>query len=257
MAVAPGPHASCRATDPVLPDVRSRGFAPIDESERRALDARCAQVGRPILPPSRRGRPARAAPARRDVEHARRARRRALRSSRRCDAARRTRPRPTPSWCCCRKSCDRCRSQRVPATAAVETGSTGVQDIPSLVSRLGWHLAYLPGRRNRLRPDGATGADRGVAILSSLPLSAPRSHRVADRATAARGAVRRSCTARCRTAVPGGCASSACTSRTALAHGASGPGPAPHARARPKRSSTRCRCRLRRMRRCPARPRGR
>ena len=36
---------------------------------------------------------------------------------------------------------------------------------------LGWHFAYLPARRNRLRPAGATAADRGVAILSTLPLS--------------------------------------------------------------------------------------
>jgi endonuclease/exonuclease/phosphatase family metal-dependent hydrolase len=58
-----------------------------------------------------------------------------------------------------------------PIATATATEPTGVQDIPSIVSRLGWHLAYLPGRRNRLHPDGAAGADRGVAILSSLPLT--------------------------------------------------------------------------------------
>jgi endonuclease/exonuclease/phosphatase family metal-dependent hydrolase len=62
-------------------------------------------------------------------------------------------------------------SARAATTASIETDSTGVQDIPSIVSRLGWHLAYLPGKRNRLRPDGAMAADRGVAILSSLPLT--------------------------------------------------------------------------------------
>jgi endonuclease/exonuclease/phosphatase family metal-dependent hydrolase len=46
-----------------------------------------------------------------------------------------------------------------------------VRDIPTLVAPLGWHFAYVPGRRNRLRPPGAADADRGTAILSSLPLS--------------------------------------------------------------------------------------
>jgi endonuclease/exonuclease/phosphatase family metal-dependent hydrolase len=56
-------------------------------------------------------------------------------------------------------------------SATVDTDSDDVKDIPSVVGRLGWHLAYLPGRRNRLHPDGAEAADRGVAILSSLPLT--------------------------------------------------------------------------------------
>ena len=51
MAVAPGPHVSCRATEAASPDVPVAWIRPVDEGERRALDARCAQVGRPILPP--------------------------------------------------------------------------------------------------------------------------------------------------------------------------------------------------------------
>jgi endonuclease/exonuclease/phosphatase family metal-dependent hydrolase len=51
------------------------------------------------------------------------------------------------------------------------TAATGVRDIPSIVRELGWHFAYVPGRRNRLSPHGSAAADRGIAILSSLPLS--------------------------------------------------------------------------------------
>ena len=169
MAVATGPLASCRAIEPASQDMQVAWIGPVDDGERRALDARCARVGRPILPLPTAVRPA----ARRvlvatwnmhdgrgDILSLVDTLRRGSDAGPAPDAIvvllqEVVRSLPSPSG----------------ARASVETRPTGVKDIPSVLRQLGWHLAYLPGRRNRLRPAGAADADRGVAILSSLPLT--------------------------------------------------------------------------------------
>jgi endonuclease/exonuclease/phosphatase family metal-dependent hydrolase len=168
MAVAPGPYASCRAIAPASRDVRVAWIGPRDERERRALDARCAQVGLPILPvPSVDPPVARRVlvatwnmhDGRGDVLSLVGALRRGS------DAV----PAPDAVVVLLQEVV-----RSLPASgagAAIDSSPAGVKDIPSVLRRLGWHLAYLPGKRNRLRPDGAAGADRGVAILSSLPLT--------------------------------------------------------------------------------------
>lgn len=169
MAVVPGPHAGCRAAD-TSPDVPVAWIGPLEDDERRALDARCAQVGRPILPAATPDAPR----AQRLLVatwnmHDGRGDVLAL-----VDALRRGAPDgPAPdAVVVLLQEVVRSLPSDAPATtAAIDADSRDVKDVPSIVGRLGWHLAYLPGRRNRLHPDGAMAADRGVAILSSLPLS--------------------------------------------------------------------------------------
>jgi endonuclease/exonuclease/phosphatase family metal-dependent hydrolase len=170
MAVAPGPHASCRATETALPDVAVAWIRPVDESERRALDARCAQVGRPILPTSAADAPRaqRVLVATWNMHDGRGDVLSLVETLRRGSPGS---PAPDAVVVLLQEVVRSLPPAGGASTAAVKAGSTGVQDIPSIVSRLGWQLAYLPGKRNRLRPDGAQAADRGVAILSSLPLT--------------------------------------------------------------------------------------
>jgi len=169
MAVAPGPHASCRAIEAVSHAVPVVWIGPLDDGERRALDARCAQVGPPILPSLAADPPV----ARRVLVatwnmHDGRGDVLSL-----VDALRRgSDVIPAPDGVVVLlQEVVRSLPSVNGARRAIATGPTGVKDIPSVLGRLGWHLAYLPGRRNRLRPDGAADADRGVAILSSLPLT--------------------------------------------------------------------------------------
>jgi endonuclease/exonuclease/phosphatase family metal-dependent hydrolase len=58
-----------------------------------------------------------------------------------------------------------------PARAGDDREDTGVRDVPAVIADLGWHLAYVPGKRNRREPAGAAAADRGTALLSTLPLN--------------------------------------------------------------------------------------
>jgi endonuclease/exonuclease/phosphatase family metal-dependent hydrolase len=171
MAVAPGPHSGCRAAEHAAPDEPVVWIRPLEDDERRALDAKCAQVGRPVVPAS--------------APHAPRAQRVLVATWNMhdgrgdvlalVDALRRGSPEhPAPDAVVVLlqevvRSLPAGGRAAAPATG---TSSGEVKDIPSIVGRLGWHLAYLPGRRNRLHPDGALAADRGVAILSSLPLTA-------------------------------------------------------------------------------------
>jgi endonuclease/exonuclease/phosphatase family metal-dependent hydrolase len=172
MAIAPGPHADCRAE--VLPQDTSpvTWIAPQDSTERRALDERCAQVGTPLIAAA----PERLASAAHRVVvatwnmHDGRGDLLSL-----VDSLRRGVPgQPAPDAVVILLQ-EVVRARRPAQHAAPghssSHGATGVRDIPSLVAPLGWHFAYLPGRRNRLRPEGAADADRGIAILSSLPLS--------------------------------------------------------------------------------------
>ena len=169
MALAPGPHVGCRAAQTASTDVPVAWIRPADEGERRALDAKCAQVGLPLLPP-----PARDVPRAQRVViatwnmHDGRGDVLSLVDALRHGSA----DGPAPDAVIVLLQ-EVVRSlPPVPATPrTTEPAAGGVQDVPSIVSRLGWHLAYLPGRRNRLHPDGSKAADRGVAILSSLPLT--------------------------------------------------------------------------------------
>jgi endonuclease/exonuclease/phosphatase family metal-dependent hydrolase len=170
MAVAPGPHVSCRASEPASGAVSVSWIRPVDDGERRALDARCAQVGRAIVPSAAAGFPRvqRVLVATWNM-HDGRGDVLAL-----VDTLRRGSPHAAAPDAVVVLLQEVVRAiaplKDRPATAA-KTGSAGVRDIPAIVNRLGWHFAYLPGRRNRLRPDGAAAADRGVAILSSLPIT--------------------------------------------------------------------------------------
>ncbi len=171
MAVVPSSPAPCRDAGPTAPAQVLTWIGPAETREQRALDARCAEVGRPLLPP-----PAFAPvpPARRvlvatwNVHDGRGDIRGLVRALRRGSA---DGPAPDAVVILLQEVI-----RSLPAPPALPGGrlqvrATGVQDIPAIVSELGWHFAYLPGRRNRLRPMGAAAADRGVAILSSLPIS--------------------------------------------------------------------------------------
>lgn len=167
MAIAPEPLAECRAADPASASPALTWIRPTGSREQRALDARCAQVGRPIMPqlaaiphaPRLLVATWNVHDGRGDVLGFVEALRRGTPAAPAPDAIvvlLQEVVRPLPPL-------DR-------RAAAVHVRPTAVRDIPSIVSTLGWHLAYLPARRNRLRPVGAAAADRGVAILSSLPL---------------------------------------------------------------------------------------
>lgn len=172
MAITPGPHAGCRAGLRDHTGAQVTWIAPQDLAERRALDHRCAQVGTPIIAPAgeRLHPAARVAVATWNM-HEGRGDLLGL-----VDRLRRGEPgQPAPDAVVvllqevvrARRPAARGEPERPPAGQA----SAGVRDVPSLVAQLGWHFAYVPGRRNRLRPEGAADADRGIAILSSLPLS--------------------------------------------------------------------------------------
>ena len=169
MAVAPSPHTGCRAAEPSAAAPLLTWIGPSERGQQRALEARCAQVGRPLLPssaPVPRARRLLVATwnlhdGRGDILGLVRALSRGIADE------------PAPdAIVILLQEVIRAR----PASPAghgglVQHRATGVQDIPAIVDDLGWHFAYLPGRRNRLRPTGAADADRGVAILSSLPIS--------------------------------------------------------------------------------------
>ena len=172
MAITSPPATECRTTsaDDEHPII---WIQPDDEGERRALDERCRLVGRPLLTRARSAEPL---PARRVVVatwnlHDGRGDLLAL-----VQALRQGTPdSPAPDAVIVllqevvRALPPVTRSPD--AAASTASASTDVKDIPSIAGTLGWHFAYLPARRNRLRPADAVAADRGVAILSSLPIS--------------------------------------------------------------------------------------
>lgn len=65
---------------------------------------------------------------------------------------------------------------RGPASAhhrADVSDESSAPDIVDMARELDWHLAYVPVRVRGRAPEGADAADRGTAILSSLPLGRP------------------------------------------------------------------------------------
>lgn len=172
MAVSPHPQASCRATPPDAAANAITWIGPDDGRERRALDQRCAQVGLPIVEAA--PQPLTTTAPRLVVAtwnmHDGRGDVLAL-----VEALRRGTPNRPPPDAVIVLLQEVVRAIAVPsraaATPAPSRATTGVRDVPSIVKPLGWHFAYIPGKRNRLRPAGATAADRGIAILSTLPLS--------------------------------------------------------------------------------------
>lgn len=160
MTMTAPPVHGCRASR----DGTVAWVHPTDDDERRALDARCAQVGPPLVrrgtvPPSRTGRVVVATWNMHDGRGDILGLARALANG----AAGASRP----------DGVILLLQEVVRATGAAPAtarAGTGVRDVPSVVAVLGWHLAYVPGRRNRLEPAGAASADRGTAILSTLPL---------------------------------------------------------------------------------------
>lgn len=171
MAVSQHPQASCRAAPPDAATAIT-WIGPEDRRERRALDQRCAQVGLPIVaaaPQLLTTTTPRIVVATWNM-HDGRGDLLAL-----VDVLRRGTPNQPPPDAVIVLLQEVVRSiakpARVAATAAATRPATGVRDVPSMVKPLGWHFAYIPGKRNRLRPAGAAAADRGIAILSTLPLS--------------------------------------------------------------------------------------
>ena len=171
MTLAPEPVVACRAASGSHPPPVVAWFQPDDGGERRALDERCAQVGQ-VLVQAPGPRPPQAPAVRRVVVatwNMHDGRGDLLEF---VETLRRGTPEtgaPDAVVILLQEVVRALGVGSVPDSR--RTSQTGVQDIPSLVGRLGWHFAYLPGRRNRLAPQGAAAADRGVAILSTLPLS--------------------------------------------------------------------------------------
>ena len=153
----PDPDAAgCRAPVSETEGARLAWIRPVAESERRALDARCAQVGPPLIV---RGTTLGTRPVRRLA---------------------------VATWNLHDGRGDIGRLVRdlgsgrhgAPAPDAVvlllqefvrATDADGVGRAPAVAASLGWHLAYVPARRTRPAGD-ATHADRGTAILSSMPM---------------------------------------------------------------------------------------
>jgi len=173
MTVASPPTAACRATAPAEAGPEIVWFQPDDVEERRALDERCRMVGRPILAGS--STPS-SAPASRVVVatwNMHDGRGDLLTLVRTLQQGLPGEPPPDAVIVLLQEAV---RALTPPASSTNQDSpadrvSSPVKDTPSLAATLGWHFAYLPARRNRLRPAGATAADRGVAILSTLPLS--------------------------------------------------------------------------------------
>jgi endonuclease/exonuclease/phosphatase family metal-dependent hydrolase len=158
MASAPEDGIGCRApvSDTVAP--RLAWIRPDEEHERRILDERCAQVGPPLIVQGA---------SRGDVPVTRLVivtwnlhdgRGDILRLIRDLGSGRHGAPAPDATVLLL---------QEFVRPGPVTPG----RDVPALVASLGWHLAYVPARRTRARPGDSTFADRGTAILSSLPLS--------------------------------------------------------------------------------------
>ncbi len=157
MTVVPQPLLDCRTPASNAGEARLTWIRPESASERRALDEKCAQVGPPLLV---RGAPSSAA----TVTHV-----------------------ALVTWNLHDGRGDvtallrdlRAGSYGAPAPDAVVfllqeyvrptpgDGAPGGTTLPLP----GWHLAYVPARPTTLRDgDATTKADRGTAILSSLPL---------------------------------------------------------------------------------------
>jgi endonuclease/exonuclease/phosphatase family metal-dependent hydrolase len=168
MVVAPGPHAGCRAMPDGTATPAVTWVRPDHDDERHKLDQRCAEVGRPLVVAATTS----SSPAQRVLVatwnmHDGRGDILALVETLRQE----TRDRSTPDGVVVLLQEVVRATSPAPAGRGQQPGGTGVQDIPPLVQRLGWHFAYVPGKRNRLEPDGAAAADRGIAILSSLPIT--------------------------------------------------------------------------------------
>lgn len=161
MTVTSAPLPGCRATR----ETPVSWVHPTEPDERGALDARCAKVGPPLV---RAGTVA-TAPARRIVVatwnmHDGRGDILGLARDLAAGAAGPARP---DAVVLLLQEVVRTMAEAAPSGARVDTG---VRDVPAVVADLGWHLAYVPGKRNRLEPAGAAAADRGTAILSTLPV---------------------------------------------------------------------------------------
>lgn len=173
MVVSSPPAADCRTPAPADSGTPIVWIQPDDAGERRALDERCRHVGRPLVTGPRALEPA---PTRRLVVatwnmHDGRGDLIALVDTLRQGSI--DRPGPDGVIVLLQEVVRSISPQSGSAlqTSATPRGMSEVKDVPSLIARLGWHFAYLPARRNRGRPAEAGAADRGVAILSSLPLS--------------------------------------------------------------------------------------
>ncbi|BCS34249.1 hypothetical protein TBR22_A34780 [Luteitalea sp. TBR-22] len=161
MTTASAPSHGCRAA----PDGAVAWVHPVDPEEREALDARCA----PLAPPLVRVGSTPARPASRVMVatwnmH-----------DGRGDIVSLARDLLAGAGEAPPDAVILLLQELVRATAVATAGGggrdTGVRDVPTVVVDLGWHLAYVPAKRNRLEPAGASAADRGTAIMSTLPIA--------------------------------------------------------------------------------------
>lgn len=170
MAVRADAPGTCRAVPPVAPPVVLTWIAPTSDVEQNRLDQRCAEVGPPLVVAPARPAQASSPPVARVVVatwnlHDGRGDIAALARDLLDDGAGLGRP---DAIVLLLQEAVRARARHEESPPPTHAAT---RDLRDALAPLALHLAYVPNRPTSARPFGAARADRGTAIVSSLPLT--------------------------------------------------------------------------------------